>query len=177
MASMMKNEGSILANELDKIRCERLQYNVVQQGASIVTVNNGYGEKIGGKYPETFDKVLLDTPCSGEGRFIATDARTYRNWSEKKVAELVKIQRKLLRNAYEALKPNGIMLYSTCTLNLDENEKILEWALEQFDLQLLDIDLELRDTERGQTVNTRQAIKILPSKMMEGFFVAKLQKK
>ena len=57
MAAIMQNKGSILANELDKIRCERLQYNVVQQGASIVTVNNGYGEKIGGKYPETFDKV------------------------------------------------------------------------------------------------------------------------
>lgn len=176
MAAMMQNKGSILANELDKIRCERLQYNVTTQGASIVTVNNDYGERIGGKYPEVFDKVLLDTPCSGEGRFIATDSRTYRSWSEKKVAELVKIQRKLLRNSYEALKPNGIMVYSTCTLNLDENEKILEWALEQFDLQLLGINLELRDIEKGQTVHTKQAIKILPSKQMEGFFVAKLQK-
>lgn len=176
MAAMMQNKGSILANELDKIRCERLQYNVIGQGASIVTVNNDYGERIGGKYPEVFDKVLLDTPCSGEGRFIAADSRTYRSWSEKKVAELVKIQRKLLRNSYEALKPNGIMVYSTCTLNLDENEKILEWALEQFDLQLLDINLELRDIEKGQTVYTKQAIKILPSKQMEGFFVAKLQK-
>ena len=176
MAAMMQNKGSILANELDKIRCERLQYNVNQQGANIVTVNNDYGERMGGKYPETFDKVLLDTPCSGEGRFIATDARTYRNWSEKKVAELVKIQRKLLRNSYEALKPKGIMVYSTCTLNLDENEKIIEWALEQFDLKLVDIELELREIEKGQTINTKQAIKILPSKAMEGFFVAKLQK-
>jgi 16S rRNA (cytosine1407-C5)-methyltransferase len=92
------------------------------------------------------------------------------------VAELVKIQRKLLRNSYEALKPNGIMVYSTCTLNLAENEQILEWALEQFDLKLLDIDLELRETEKGQTLNTQKAIKILPSKNMEGFFVAKLQK-
>lgn len=176
MAAIMQNEGSILANELDKIRCERLQYNVMQQGTSIVTVNNNYGERIGGQYPENFDKVLLDTPCSGEGRFIATDAKTYRNWSERKVAELVKIQRKLLRNSYEALKPNGIMVYSTCTLNLDENEKILEWALEQFNLKLLDIDLELREIEKGKTVNTSKAIKILPSKNMEGFFVAKLQK-
>ena len=176
MAAIMQNKGEILANELDKIRCERLQYNVTAQGASIVTVNNDYGERIGAKYPETFDKVLLDTPCSGEGRFIASDAKTYRNWSEKKVAELVKIQRKLLRNSYEALKPNGIMVYSTCTLNLAENEQILEWALEQFDLKLLDIDLELRETEKGQTLNTQKAIKILPSKNMEGFFVAKLQK-
>lgn len=176
MAAMMQNKGSILANELDKIRCERLQYNVAQQGASIVTVNNDYGERIGSQYPENFDKVLLDTPCSGEGRFIATDARTYRNWSEKKVAELVKVQRKLLRNSYEALKPNGIMVYSTCTLNLAENEKILEWALEEFNFKLLDINIGLREIEKGQTPNTKQAIKILPSKNMEGFFVAKLKK-
>jgi len=177
MAAMMQNRGSILANELDKIRCERLQYNVTHQGATIVTVNNGYGERIGAQYPETFDKVLLDTPCSGEGRFLASDARTYRNWSKKKVAELVKIQRKLLRNSYEALKPNGIMVYSTCTLNLEENEKILEWALEQFDIKLLDINIALKEASAGQTAHTKQAIKILPSKQTEGFFVAKLQKK
>lgn len=176
MAAMMKNTGTILANELDKIRCERLRYNVIQQGASIVTVNNGYGERMGAKYPETFDKVLLDTPCSGEGRFLANDASSYRNWSKKKVTELVKVQRKLLRNSYEALKPNGIMVYSTCTLNLAENEQILEWALEQFNLKLLEVNIELKEIQEGQTEHTKQTIKILPSKNMEGFFVAKLKK-
>lgn len=75
MATLMQNKGNILANELDKIRYERLKYNVSNQGASIVTVINDYGERIGSKYPETFDKVLLDTPCSGEGRFLATEPR------------------------------------------------------------------------------------------------------
>lgn len=177
MAAMMQNTGSILANELDKIRCERLQYNVTAQGASIVIVNNDYGERIGSKYSQAFDKVLLDTPCSGEGRFLATDPRTYRSWSEKKVSELVKMQKKLFKSAIEALKPNGTMVYSTCTLNLAENEQILEWALEQFNLKLLNIELELREIQQGQTESTKQAIKILPSRNTEGFFVAKLLKK
>ena len=82
MAAMMNNKGYILANELDALRCERLKYNVEKQGAAIVTVNNGRGEVIGKKYEAVFDKVLLDAPCSGEGRFLATDARTYRSWSE-----------------------------------------------------------------------------------------------
>lgn len=176
MVAMMQNKGSILANELDKIRCERLQYNVIAQGASIVTVSNDYGERIGSKYPEAFDKVLLDTPCSGEGRFLATDPRTYRNWSERKVSELVKMQKKLFKSAIEALKPNGTMVYSTCTLNLEENEQILEWALEQFNLKLLNIELELREIQQGQTESTKQAIKILPSRNTEGFFVARLKK-
>lgn len=178
MCAFMQNHGNILANELDKIRCERLKYNVEQQGACIVEVSNDYGEKIGSKYPETFDKVLLDTPCSGEGRFLANDAQTYRSWSTKKVLELVKIQKKLFKSAYEALKPNGVMVYSTCTLNLHENEQIIEWALEQFDnLKLLPIELELKEAQIGLTSNTKQAIKILPSKNMEGFFVAKMLKK
>lgn len=176
MAAMMQNRGSILANELDKIRCERLQYNITAQGASIVTVSNDYGERIGSKYSQVFDKVLLDTPCSGEGRFLATDPKTYRSWSEKKVSELVKMQKKLFKSAIEALKPNGTMVYSTCTLNLAENEQILEWALEQFNLKLLDIELELREIQQGQTESTKQAIKILPSKNTEGFFVARLKK-
>lgn len=176
MAAIMKNQGKILANELDKIRCERLRHNVEGQGANIAEVSNDYGERFGIKYPETFDKVLLDTPCSGEGRFLATNAQTYRSWSNKKVAELVKIQRKLLKNAYETLKPGGIMVYSTCTLNLEENEKIIEWAIEEFNLKLLPIELNLKEAQEGATTNTKQTIKILPSKNMEGFFVAKLRK-
>lgn len=175
---MMKNEGSILANELDEIRIQKLKYNIEQQGAKIVTVNNDYGEKIGVKYTKRFDKILLDTPCSGEGRFIAKDAKSYRNWSPKKVLELVKIQKKLLRSAYEALKPNGIMVYSTCTLNVKENDEIIKWALDEFDLELLPIQLELKASELAiLDSNIRQAIKILPSKNMEGFFVAKMMKK
>lgn len=176
MAALMQNKGYILANELDKIRCERLKYNAIQQGASIVQINNDYGEKLGTKYPETFDKILLDTPCSGEGRFLASKPQTYRNWSVKKVSELVKVQKKLLKNAYEALKPNGTMVYSTCTLNLEENEKIIEWALEQFNLKLLPIEMDIKEAFQGNTSNTKQTMKILPTKTMEGFFVAKLLK-
>ena len=66
MTCLMENKGYILANELDKIRYEKLKYNVANQGANIVEVINGRGEKIGENYKEKFDKVLLDTPCSGE---------------------------------------------------------------------------------------------------------------
>lgn len=176
MATFMKNDGYILANELDKIRCERLKYNIEQQGVTIAEVINEYGERVGKKYEEQFDKVLLDTPCSGEGRFIANNPQTYRNWSEKKVSELVKIQKKLFRSAYDALKNDGIMVYSTCTLNRDENEQILEWAISELNLKLLDIKIDIKEAIKGQTDKTDKSIKILPSKMMEGFFVAKLIK-
>ena len=181
MAAMMKNDGYILANELDKIRCERLQYNVEKQGANIVEVINNRGEKVGEEYQEQFDKVLLDAPCSGEGRFLGNNVGTYRNWSKRTVRELAKLQKKLFKSAYTALKPNGMMVYSTCTLNKDENENILQWAIENFNVKLLDINIDFKEKMQGFNDgldgNVNKAIRILPSKNMEGFFVAKLKKK
>lgn len=180
MACLMNNKGSILANELDKIRCERLKYNVGMQGASIIEVINGRGEKLGDNYEGQFDKVLLDAPCSGEGRFIATSPMTYKNWSKKQVADLVKLQKKLFASGYKALKPGGTMVYSTCTINKDENEFILNWALENFDVKIERIELEIRDSisgfNEGIDKSINKSIKILPSKAMEGFFVAKFMK-
>lgn len=181
LAALMKNEGYILANELDKIRCERLKYNVEKQGAKIIEVVNRRGEKAGDKYSEYFDKVLLDTPCSGEGRFVVGRLATYRDWSPKTVKELSKLQKKLFESAYKALKPNGIMVYSTCTLNEEENELILDWALKNFDIKLVDIDVEIKDAQKAfnedKDKSVNKAIRILPSKDTEGFFVAKLVKK
>lgn len=181
MAAMMKNDGYILANELDKIRCDRLIYNVEKQGANIVEVINNRGEKVGEEYQEQFDKVLLDAPCSGEGRFLGNNVGTYRNWSKRTVRELAKLQKKLFKSAYTALKPNGMMVYSTCTLNKDENENVLQWAIENFNVKLLDINIDFKEKMQGFNDgldgSINKAIRILPSKNMEGFFVAKLKKK
>lgn len=180
MAMLMNNKGKILANELDKLRCERLKYNVDMQGAEIVKVINQRGEKLGNLYPNNFDKVLLDAPCSGEGRFLANDVKTYRNWSKKSVTQLAKLQKKLFKSAYDALKPGGVMVYSTCTLNKEENEDVLEWAIDNLNLKIIDIKIEIKEgisafTE-GRDISIGKAIRILPSKDMEGFFVAKLKK-
>ena len=138
-------------------------------------------EKEYGKlYPKKFDKVLLDAPCSGEGRFIGSEAKTYRNWSERTVKDLVKVQKKLFKSAYEALKDNGIMVYSTCTLNKEENEEILNWAIENLGVKLLDIEFDIKDKlpiySDNLDKNIQKAIKILPTKSQEGFFIAKVIK-
>lgn len=181
MAAMMNNKGYILANELDKVRCERLKYNVDIQEASIVEVINERGEKLKNTYENYFDKVLLDAPCSGEGRFLVSKPGTYRDWSIRTVTELKKIQKKLFESAYKAAKPNSTIVYSTCTINKEENEYIVDWALNNFNVKLLDIDIELKNAIPGDTENINDTInktmKILPSKEMEGFFIAKFLKK
>ena len=181
MASLMNNKGYILANELDKIRCDKLKYNIKKQGATICEVVNGRGEEIGEKYPNEFEKVLLDTPCSGEGRFILQDEKSYRAWSTKEVEDLTKTQKALFTSAYKSLRLGGEMVYSTCTLNKFENEEILNWALNQFDMEIVKNEIELKNTLKGITKGynneLNNAIRVLPTKEQEGFFVAKLIKK
>ena len=180
LAALMNGKGKILANELDKIRCEKLKYNVEHQGADIVEVICGRGEKIGNQYQEQFDKVLLDTPCSGEGRFLINNVQTFRNWSVRGVNELTKTQKKLFKSAVNSLKLGGTLVYSTCTLNKDENEYILDWALNNFNLKLVPIDIKIKDSlpafNEGLKKEVNNAIRILPSKEMEGFFVSKFIK-
>ena len=180
MAAMMENDGYILANELDKIRCERLKYNVNMQGAEIVEVINMPGENVGEKYPNTFDKVLLDVPCSGEGRFLVSDEKTYKNWSTKQVQDLVEIQKKLFESAVEALKAGGEMVYSTCTLNLKENEEIVNYAIKNLNVKVGEINIGIKDKakgiSKGYDSSLKNTIRVLPNKYQEGFFVAKLIK-
>ena len=181
MAAMMENRGFLLANELDKIRCERLRYNLEVQGVTIATVCTGAGEKVGQAHPAEFDRVLLDAPCSGEGRFLANKSITYRNWSERTVQQCARVQRRLLQSACQALKPGGILVYSTCTLNLTENEQVLDWALQSLPLEMLDLDLQVPGSRPAFAAGYRpavgKALRILPSRTMEGFFVSKLRKR
>lgn len=181
IAAIMSNKGHILANELDKIRSERLKYKVEVMGATIVEVTTGRGEKLGDMYKEKFDRVLLDTPCSGEGRFIVGDSSTTRYWSKGEVLKLSRLQRKLFKSGYEALKRGGVMVYSTCTLNKEENEEVIDWALKNLNIEILDIKIDIRggipadNTNMEPSIN--KAIRIIPSKEMEGFFICKIRKK
>ena len=142
MAAMMNNEGYILANEIDKFRCEKLKYNVEKQGASIVHIINKDGTQLNNS-AKSFDKILVDAPCSGEGRFIVSNKKTYQHWSLKMQKELVEIQKKLLSNAINLCKINGTILYSTCALSLEENEKVIDWAINNFNIEIEKININI----------------------------------
>jgi NOL1/NOP2/sun family putative RNA methylase len=185
LAALMQNQGFILANEINELRMERLRYNVEKQGAAIIKVRHGDGKRLEENWAQFFDAVLLDAPCSGEGLFLACNPKTYRFWSAKRVREQAAEQKKLFRTALWALKPGGRIVYSTCTLTKEENEMILNWALEKYgqDLQSERINLQIPGAEPGLEVegygkfNSRNYLRIYPSLLMEGFFVSKLRKK
>jgi NOL1/NOP2/sun family putative RNA methylase len=180
MAALMENRGSILANDVDPIRAQRLAYNLRLQGCSIAEIRVGRGEKLGEELRESFDRVLVDVPCSGEGRFVVFEPGTSRSWSTKTVAECVRLQRRLLASGTGALKPGGVLVYSTCTLNLDENERVVQWALDSLPLEVEKLPLAIPGTyegmARGLDSGISRALRIFPDAQKEGFFICRLRK-
>lgn len=183
MAAMMQNKGFILANEINEIRAERLRYNVERQGTTIIKVRRGDGKRLEAEWQQYFDAVLLDAPCSGVGLFQLDAPQTYRGWSPKQVRELSKEQKKLLERAFWALKPGGILVYSTCTLLREENEGVLEWFLNKFSgaVILENLGFSLTGAEQVQRFTkpvgqSTAVLTVIPSALYEGFFVAKMRK-
>lgn len=180
MAAITNNTGKIIANEIDKIRLEKLNYNIKLQGATNIETINFDGANLYKKFPEKFDKVLLDTPCSGEGRFQIYNQKTYAKWSKSLVNELTEIQKKLIESAIMCCKKGGTIVYSTCTLNKEENEKIIDYALKNFNVKLDEIKINVENKVKGNTKGIDKEIsktlKIIPNENFEGFYLAKLIK-
>lgn len=169
MSAIMENKGEIIANDIDSKRIFRLKSVLASQEVTNVDISRLPGQSLWTKYPEYFDRVLLDAPCSMEGKFDVADPKTYTHWSLKKVKNLSKLQRWMLRSAVSATKIGGTIVYSTCTLSPEENEQVIDWILEK---EKGNIILEKVKIENVSLANGY----ILPSKTMEGFFVAKLKK-
>lgn len=176
IASMMENTGEIIANDASHTRIYRLDANLTHLGVTNATIIRSVGQGLWQRYPEYFDKTLIDVPCSMEGRIRINDPRTYADWSVKKVKHLQETQKFLLRSGISATKPGGIIVYSTCTLSKQENEDVIAWILkkEQGRVALEDVSLDGVPWIPG--IGMPEAKKIFPSAEFEGFFIAKLRK-
>jgi NOL1/NOP2/sun family putative RNA methylase len=186
IAMMMDNSGELIANDISRVRMYKLVANLQQQGVTIAKTFTRPGEALWKMFPEYFDKTLVDVPCSMEGRFYTEDEKTYRDWSIKKIRELENKQRFLLRSAISATKPGGTIVYSTCTLAPEENEGVIDWILKKEEGAIEVEKIELPEIPfispltswKTKEYNAQVALtaRILPSKHMEGFYIAKLKK-
>lgn len=186
LAELMGNQGDIWAVESVRGRFFRLRDNLARHGAANVRPTLADGTRFWRRHRERFDRVLLDAPCSSEGRFRAHAPKTYAYWSKKKIAEASRKQRRLCYAAVQCLKPGGVLLYSTCTFAPEENEAIISRVLRQFAgaLTVEDIALPFDNATAGLRQwqgkafdpQVQQAKRILPLEGMEGFFVCRLRK-
>src|SRR6266498_2807448 len=110
LAALMQNSGDIVANDISPKRLYRLKDNLSQTGTTNTRILSLRGESFWKRYPELFDKTLVDVPCSMEGRITCADPKTYQDWSTKKIKQLAKLQKYLLRSAISATKVGGTIV-------------------------------------------------------------------
>ncbi|MBD1388613.1 16S rRNA (cytosine(1407)-C(5))-methyltransferase RsmF [Neiella sp. HB171785] len=131
IAALMNNSGGLVANELSGSRLKGLFTNIQRCGVRNSALTHFDASVFGAALPQTFDAVLLDAPCSGEGT-VRKDPEVMKKWSMASIEELAALQKQLIVSAFHALKPGGVLIYSTCTLNPQENQQVCQHLLEQF---------------------------------------------
>ena len=134
-------EGSLLvSNEPIPARAQILLENITKWGWPDCIVTNNYPRDFR-KAKAKFDLILCDVPCSGEGMF-RKDPATISEWSLQNVEKCWRLQREIVADAWECLNPGGILIYSTCTFNIKENEENVSWILDTYDAEPITIPTE-----------------------------------
>lgn len=138
IASFMQGQGVVVTNEINRSRAKVLASNVERFGVTNALITNNDPASLAKAWPEQFDRILVDAPCSGEGMFRKDpDATAY--WTPDYPAACAKRQREILTEAVKMLRPGGTLVYSTCTFAPEEDEQIASWANRELPLDLVPI--------------------------------------
>lgn len=169
IAALTQNKAFITACEKNKIRAERLKYNLQKQGVRCVNVMLEDARKLSDFF--SFDKILLDAPCSGSGTMSIFD----NSFNNELINRSSRTQEELLRKALKILKPGGEMIYSTCSILEQENEEVIRRVVQKSGAEIVSIEpiegIPLLPTSIDGVMC------VCPTELYEGFFVAKIRKK
>lgn len=186
-AAMMKNQGTIIANEPNLGRIRILTANLEKCGVTNVMVTRADGIHFCNVFEEKvkmkFNKILVDAPCSGEGT-LRKSPHTFQMWNIKFIDNLSRLQKRIAANALKILEVGGEMIYSTCTLSPEENEGVVDFLKKNFDIEIEKINLPLKTREgilewEGETYDSsvKNCCRIYPQDNdSDGFFVSKIKK-
>ena len=141
ISQFLSNNGLLVSNEVVRQRVFILSENIQKWGNGNAVVTHNHAADFGMKLPNVFDCILVDAPCSGEGMF-RKDEGAINEWSEENVDACVVRQRKILQEVWPALRPGGVLIYSTCTFNPWENEENAEWIAETLGADILPISIQ-----------------------------------
>ena len=140
LRSVLPEDCVLVSNEPIPTRAQILLENITKWGARNCIVTNNYPRDFK-KAKARFDLILCDVPCSGEGMF-RKDPATISEWSLQNVEKCWRLQREIVADAWECLNPGGILIYSTCTYNIKENEENVRWIMETYDAEPIAIPTE-----------------------------------
>jgi NOL1/NOP2/sun family putative RNA methylase len=187
-AAKMENTGTIIANEISLGRIKILASNLERCGVTNTIITKKDGISLCKKLKKEgfqFDKILIDAPCSGEGT-LRSSPKTYLMWNIKTVKSLPRTQKQLVSSAIEILKPEGEIIYSTCTHAPEENEEIIDFILKEFKdkIKIEKINLPIKPREgikkwedKEYSENIKYCCRIYPQdNNTEGFFITKLRR-
>nr|XP_027193879.1 25S rRNA (cytosine-C(5))-methyltransferase nop2-like [Dermatophagoides pteronyssinus] len=185
IAEMMENTGILVANDLNKKRLNALLSNIHRLGVRNAIVTNEDGRKLKEYFPIKFDRVLLDAPCSGSGVFSKDpEARIKKSLAD--FQKMSTLQKELLLSAIDLTNANspkgGIIVYSTCSIAVEENEAVIDYALRERNIKLLEIDFPgtpgfTRYKDKKFHPSLKNARRVYPHKNgMDGFFFVKIKK-
>lgn len=169
-------EGSVMfCNEPVRQRASVLTENIMKFGKDGMVVTNNYAADYS-RAGMLFDAVIADVPCSGEGMF-RKDADAIAEWSPANVEKCRTLQRSIVQDIWQCLKPGGIMVYSTCTFNAFENEENVEWIARELGASLVDIPTAPEWNITGALTGNIPACRFIPGVSKgEGLFMAVLRK-
>ena len=186
-AAVMGNKGTIIANEVSMGRIRILNANLEKCGVSNVIVTRKDGVQFCKRWSREvkmkFDKILVDAPCSGEGT-LRKSPKTFEMWNLSFIKALSKVQKKLASEALKILRVGGEMVYSTCTLGPEEDEAVVNYLKQNFDIEIMKVDLPLKMREgvtewEGDVYDkeVKNCRRLYPQdNNSDGFFLAKIRK-
>ena len=176
LLSLLPKGSLLVSNEPVPQRAQVLAENVIKWGnpSAVVTRNEPADFRSFGNF---FDLIVVDAPCSGEGMF-RKDQGAVEQWSVSNVEQCVKRQRRILSDIWSSLRPGGLLVYSTCTFNSEENEECVQWIAEELGATPLAVDTETSWGITGSLVgNDLPVYRFIPGYTAgEGFFLAVLRK-
>ena len=175
IAALTNNKAHITACEKNKIRAERLKYNVDKQGATCVFIMPKDSRFIDDFF--SFDQILLDAPCSGSGTLDYNDANIEKYFTEQLIERSSKTQKTLLSKAIKLLKPGHEMVYSTCSILDCENEDVVSSVIKNGNIEIVPINFEGMEELPILPTKIFGTLCVKPTELYEGFFVAKIRKK
>ena len=174
MLALSQNKAFITACEKNKIRAERLKYNINKQNANRVNVMTKDSRNLDDFF--SFDKILLDAPCSGSGTINLSNNNLEKIFTKDLINRSTKFQHQLLTKSVKLIKPGHEIIYSTCSILSVENENIVQDFINSNKLQIIPIDKNVFPDIHFLPTSIAGTLCIAPSELYEGFFVAKLKK-